>query len=73
MSFRGGPVDSAPGSLCTYSLLTYLVSAFPYDWPVTLPVLRIQLACVLLRSALTTPDCDISLLRWTVAPPLPRR
>ena len=39
----------------------------------TLPVLRIQLAYVLLGSALPIADCDISLLRWTVAPPLPRR
>ena len=38
----------------------------------TLPALRIQLACVPFRSALPTVDCDICSLRWTVTPPLPR-
>ena len=38
----------------------------------TLPALRTQLACVPLRSALPTVDCDISFLHWTVTPPLPR-
>jgi len=39
---------------------------------VTLPALRIQLACVPIRSPLPIVDCDISFLRWTVTPPFPR-
>src|ERR1700712_1409972 len=60
----GQPIHISPTNLACIRLILRLAC--------DTPALRIQLAYVTLRSTLPIVDCDISFLRWTVTPPLPR-